>query len=69
MDDLITYKEVARIINAPVGTVYALVSQGRIPYIRIGGRFIRFRPADIQAWIASHQVDVAADADTRKVRQ
>ncbi len=68
MNELISYKEVARILCAPIGTVYALVSQGRIPYIRIGGRFIRFRPADIQAWIAAHQVDVAADADARKVR-
>ena len=31
----------------------------KIPFIKIGGRYIRYKRADIEAWLDSHSVEVA----------
>lgn len=30
----------------------------KIPFIKIGGRYIRYKRADIEAWLDSHSVEV-----------
>jgi excisionase family DNA binding protein len=39
-----------------LGTAYSLVSQGRIPHIRLGKRFVRFSKKSILEWLKSHEV-------------
>ena len=62
MKDMMTYREVAELTNLQVGTVYSLVSARRIPFIRLGPRLVRFRRADILAWLAAHEVQPEADS-------
>lgn len=56
-EPLLTYAEVSRIWSIPRGTLYALVSERRIPHIRIGPRFVRFVREDLIEWIESHRCD------------
>lgn len=50
MDPLLSIKDVAHLTGLAVGTVYHLVSQGRIPVVRISRRCLRFRQSDLLLW-------------------
>ena len=39
-------------------TAYSLARTRRIPHIRFGKRFLRFRRSEIAKWIEQHQVEV-----------
>jgi excisionase family DNA binding protein len=49
-DRLLTINEVAELTGLSVGGLYHLVSQGRIPVVRISRRCIRFRQSALHAW-------------------
>jgi excisionase family DNA binding protein len=51
-DRLLTIDEVAELTGLAVGTLYHLVSQKRIPVIRISSRCIRFRLSNLERWFA-----------------
>jgi excisionase family DNA binding protein len=53
------YKEVSKQTGMPTGTVYALVSQRRIPHIRLGKRHVLFPVEDVLLWIEKHRVQEA----------
>jgi excisionase family DNA binding protein len=53
MDDLWDVKAAASHLGLSVRTVYQLARDGRIPSIRLGGRW-RFRPVDLDSWLESH---------------
>jgi len=55
--EFLTYEETAKKYNFPLGTLYALVSQGRIPHLRFGSRLVRFRTIEIDKWIEDHKVN------------
>ena len=59
--DLWTYKQLAEHLSLPIGTAYAWVSQGRIPYIRISGRCVRFDPGEIRVWLDARRMGVKVD--------
>jgi excisionase family DNA binding protein len=50
---LLTVREVASLLGLSVGSVYHLISQKRIPVVKLSSRCVRFRRSDIDAWIAS----------------
>lgn len=54
--ELLTDAEVSRLFSIKPGTLKALRARGQIPYIRIGGRIIRYRRAELDAWIAERSV-------------
>ena len=60
-NELKTYREAARYLGLPIGTLYAWVYEKRIPHIRLSGRTVRFRVADLDAWLAKHRVEAKAD--------
>lgn len=49
-DRLLTIREVAELTGLSVGGLYHLVSQRRIPVIRLSRRCIRFRQSALHAW-------------------
>ena len=51
---LLTADEAAAILRVKTDTVYRWVSQGRIPYVRLGRRITRFRRSDLDLFIQSH---------------
>ena len=55
---MLNYKQTAEYLGVPVGTVYALVSQNRIPHVRLGPRFVRFPELDLQKWIEDKRVEI-----------
>jgi excisionase family DNA binding protein len=56
MDELMTYKQLSELLNTPLGTLYALVSQHRIPHVRLGRRFVRFSRTAINTWLAEQTI-------------
>jgi excisionase family DNA binding protein len=60
MEALLTYDQASKRLNLRVGTLYALVSQGRIPHIRLGKRIVRFSAEALDAWLAENTVGTNA---------
>jgi len=60
---LLTYKKAAARLGMPVGTLYALVSEGRIPHIRLSRRMVRFDPEELEGWIDAQRVSARKDRD------
>lgn len=54
--EFLSYKEAAYYLNLPIGTVYALVSQKRIPHVRLGNRLVRFSKEELRKWVASNSI-------------
>ncbi len=52
---LLNVQEVAEHLGFSTHTVYTMVSQKRIPHIKIG-KLVRFNPYELDRWIASHSV-------------
>lgn len=52
-DRLWDIEEFAKYVGIAVGSAYHLVSQGRVPVVKISQRCIRFRPSEIAAWVES----------------
>ena len=52
-DRLWNIEEFAKFVGIAVGSAYHLVSQGRVPVVKLSARCIRFRPSEIAAWIES----------------
>lgn len=56
-DGNLTYAEAATYLGLKIGTLYAYVSQRRIPHVRLSGRLVLFRRVDLDAWMTSHAVE------------
>jgi excisionase family DNA binding protein len=68
-DDLADVNEIAEFLHLSPGTVYHLISQERIPFVRLSARCVRFRRSDVEAWIAEKCVPpVASDTEKKKSR-
>ena len=66
MEQLLTVTEVAELLQFPKQTVYQMVSQRRLPVIKLSGRCLRFRKSDIDAFIAGKLVPVGAPPDNAR---
>lgn len=64
---LLDYRGVAQRLGIPVGTVYGLVCQRRIPHVRLGPRFVRFDPDEVDRWVDARRVS-ARDRRTEEQR-
>lgn len=53
---MLTYVETARLLGLPLGTVYSLVSQRRIPHVRLGPRLVRFDRDELERWLAARRI-------------
>jgi excisionase family DNA binding protein len=53
-DQLLTVREAAHFLNLAPGTLYHLISEKRIPVVRISSRCVRFQRKALVAWIESH---------------
>jgi len=50
-DRLLNVGEVAELLGLSKGTIYHLVSQRRLPCVRLSARCLRFRESEIQDFI------------------
>ena len=53
---LLTTREVAELLGVSSESVLRWVRRGDLPAIRLPGGAIRFRPDDIEAWLADRTV-------------
>ena len=60
--DLLTTAEAAEYLGTTVGTmeVWRCVKRYALPYVRVG-RLVRYRRADLEAWLASRTVSGAPE--------
>jgi len=58
-DDIIGYDAAARLLGVAVGTVYAWVSQRRVPHFRISKRCVRFSRRELLRHLQARAVTVA----------
>jgi excisionase family DNA binding protein len=54
-DRLLSADDVAELLGVPRSFVYALARRGGIPAVRLGDRYVRFRAAAIEGWIAEQE--------------
>lgn len=53
---MLDYREAARLVSVPVGTLYTWVHEERIPHVRLGPRLVRFPRAELVRWLAARLV-------------
>jgi excisionase family DNA binding protein len=51
-EPLLTAVQVAELLSVPKTRVWSMSRRGEIPTVRIGLREVRYRPEDIDRWIA-----------------
>jgi excisionase family DNA binding protein len=52
MEQLMTYAQAAEYLQLPRGTLYAMVSRGLIPHLRVSRRLVRFSKESLERWLA-----------------
>jgi excisionase family DNA binding protein len=65
MEALLTVNEVSQLTQLSVGTLYHLISQRRIPVVRLSARCVRFRLSDIEEWLAGKVIGPDGPAGIR----
>jgi excisionase family DNA binding protein len=65
---LLTAKQTAAALGTSDKTIYRLAKQGRIPYVRINSS-LRFRQADVDAWLESKSFQPAGMKKTNPDRR
>ena len=63
-EKLMNISEVATLLGLAPGTVYHLVSQKRLPCVRLSSRCLRFQPSAIGEYIREH-----ADIPSKKTKR
>lgn len=61
VERLLTVADLAEILGAGTPYIYRLVSERRVPYLKVG-HYVRFDPTDIAAWLARAKVPPARRA-------
>lgn len=61
MTPRLNYRDAARLLGIPVGTLRSMVCRRQVPHIRISPRVVVFDAASLEDWIAKRRVDVAND--------
>ena len=59
MTPRLNYRDAARLLGIPVGTLRSMVCRRTVPHIRISSRIVVFDVAALEEWIASRRVRVA----------
>lgn len=57
INKLIGIQDVAEYLGVSTNTIYAWISQKRIPYYKVG-RLVKFDAAEIDRWIATKKVEI-----------
>lgn len=55
----LTEPEVARLLNVEPRTIRLWRRTRGLPHIRLTGKVVRFKPADVDEWLTSRRVSVA----------
>ena len=50
------YADASQLLDVKIGTLYAWVSRGVIPFVRLSPRVVRFRREDLDRWLGERSV-------------
>jgi excisionase family DNA binding protein len=53
---LLDVREAARLLNCRPSLVRSLAHRGELAYVRVGVKLMRFRPADVDEYVAAHRL-------------
>src|SRR5262249_9723979 len=65
---LLTISEVATLTGFHEGTLRHWVSEGRIPFVRISARCVRFRRDAIERWLAALAIEPRRDGEQQRAK-
>ena len=65
-NDVLGYSQAAAFLGIPIGTLYAWVSQGRVPHYRFSKRMVRFSRQEIETWISARHVEIVTQNSVAK---
>ena len=54
-EEYLTYNELGHLLGITIRTLRRYVAADMIPYLRIGGKMIRFEKSEIAAWLRRRQ--------------
>jgi excisionase family DNA binding protein len=54
---IFTYNELAEYLKVQPGTLRKWVMDKKIPFIKIGGKSVRFKKTDIDNWLEYQRID------------
>jgi excisionase family DNA binding protein len=66
---IVGYREAEQFLGLGGPTLRWLVHQKRIPHIRLGPRIVRFRIAELNAWLEAHACRPVTAASTAEVQE
>ena len=55
MEQLLTAKQLAEILDTRTNAIYDLAAAGKLPSLRIPGVGRRFRQSEVEAWLEQHR--------------
>jgi len=56
-DRLLEVEDVAELLRMSVGSIYHLVSESRVPCVKLSARCLRFRSKDLNEWLEQQSVE------------
>ncbi len=65
MNELLSVKEVAKLLGVPTSWVYDRVRVEAIPFFKIG-KYVRFDPLEVKAWLEAQRKGPHLDISTGK---
>jgi len=57
-EEILDYQEASRHTKIKLSTLYALVSQRRIPHLRLSPRMVRFRKSELDRYLSQNEIRV-----------
>jgi excisionase family DNA binding protein len=65
--DMLTYQSAADLLGVKLATLYAWVTQRRVPHFKLGRRCVRFSHSELTTWLQARAVPARAAATTTEV--
>lgn len=63
-DTLWTVEDVATFLGVAPKTVRKWQLNGVLPFVKLGGKLVRFRPGEIQSWVDDRALRVTAEEES-----
>ena len=56
MVEMLNYRDAAKLLGIPIGTLYSWVASGRVSYVRLGPRLVRFQKDTLEGLIRRNTI-------------
>jgi excisionase family DNA binding protein len=66
-DEMLSYRQAAKFLGVPIGTLYAMVCRHRLAHVRLGPRLVRFSRSKLEELV--HENTINADVSNRSTEK